>query len=239
MESATGGAAGPRGATRTSQPRHPGRGPQTRRLSAGDRQKRSALPSARAVGRADTKSCLRSRTFEPSGDPPAVLRQLGDWAEEFLLPMPLTVCIEARRKTLTHTSWTGLPPASRKWMSGQAAALAPTQDRTPFANLSATRPLRDPTLPSVRRPPSPLDFNLSWMSPSIMDLSFRPLRPSGIPWLQWRWRQYAGEGARATCFPRVPVETLAPPVLREKPLERKHSPEYLSAWLSPFLYRSI
>jgi hypothetical protein len=33
----------------------------------------------------------------------------------------------------------------------------------------------------------------------------------------------------------VPVETLAPPVLREKPLERKRSPEYFSAWLSPFL----
>ena len=31
------------------------------------------------------------------------------------------------------------------------------------------------------------------------------------------------------------METLAPPVLREKPLERKRSPEYFSAWLSPFL----
>jgi len=28
------------------------------------------------------------------------------------------------------------------------------------------------------------------------------------------------------------VETLAPPVLREKPLERKRSLEYFSAWLS-------
>ena len=46
--------------------------------------------------------------------------------------MLLTVCIEAGRKTLTHTSWTGLAPVSRKWMSGQAAALAATKDRTPF-----------------------------------------------------------------------------------------------------------
>jgi len=58
--------------------------------------------------------------------------------------MLLTVCIEAGRKTLTHTSWIGLTPASRKWMSGQAAALAATQDRTQFANLSASHPLRGP-----------------------------------------------------------------------------------------------
>ena len=81
--------------------------------------------------------------------------------------MLLTVCIEAGRKTLTHTSWIGLTPASRKWMSGQAAALAATQDRTPFPNLSAPLPLRDSTLPSVRRPPSPLDSYLSWMSPGF------------------------------------------------------------------------
>jgi hypothetical protein len=80
--------------------------------------------------------------------------------------MLLTVCIEAGRSTLTHTSWTGLGLGSRKWMSGQAAALAVTKDRTPFANLSAPLPLREPTLPSARRPPSPLDFYLSWMSPN-------------------------------------------------------------------------
>src|SRR5258708_232592 len=127
----------------------------------------AVLPGAGAVGSADTKSCLRSSTFEPSGDPPAVPRQLGDWAEEFLLPMLLTVCIEAGRSTLTHTSWTGPAPVSRKWMSGQAAALAAQKDRTPFANLSAPCPLREPTLPSARRPPSPLDFYLSWMSPGF------------------------------------------------------------------------
>jgi hypothetical protein len=38
--------------------------------------------------------------------------------------MLLTVCIEAGRRTLTHTSWTGPTHGSRKWMSGQAAALA-------------------------------------------------------------------------------------------------------------------
>jgi hypothetical protein len=149
----------------TRQPRHPGRGPQTRRLSAGRRQKRPGLPSARAVGSANTKSCLTRKNFELSGDPPAVPRHLGDWAEEFLLPMLLTVCIEAGRSTLTHTSWTGPAPGSRKWMSGQAAALAARNDRWPFANLTAASPLREPSLPSARRPPSPLDFYLSWMSP--------------------------------------------------------------------------
>src|SRR5882724_7155517 len=88
-----------------------------------------------------------------------------------------TVCIEAGRKTLTHTSWIGLTPASRKWMSGQAAALAATQDRTQFANFSASHPLRDPALPSVRRPPSPLDFYLSWMSPN-----FLPSEPIPAVW---------------------------------------------------------
>jgi hypothetical protein len=78
--------------------------------------------------------------------------------------MLLTVCIEAGRSTLTHTSWTGPTHGSRKWMSGQAAALAATQDRWPFVNLTIASPLREPSLPSARRPPSPLDFYLSWMS---------------------------------------------------------------------------
>ena len=81
--------------------------------------------------------------------------------------MLLTVCIEAGRKTLTHTSWTGLRFGSRKWMSGQAAALAALNDRWPFANLTASSSLREPSLPSARRPPSPLDFYLSWMSPGF------------------------------------------------------------------------
>ena len=132
------------------------------------RQKRPGLPSARAVGNSNTKSCLRSRNVTGSGDPPAVLRQLGDWAEEFRLPMLLTVCIEASRKTLTHTSWTGPAPVSRKWMSGQAAALATNQDRSPFVNLTAAPPLREPCPQSPGRPPSPLDFYLSWMSPSFL-----------------------------------------------------------------------
>ena len=81
--------------------------------------------------------------------------------------MLLTVCIEAGRRTLTHTSWTGLTPGSRKWMSGQAAALAATQDRWPFANLTVAHPLRATTPLSDWRPPSPLDFYLSWMSPNF------------------------------------------------------------------------
>ncbi len=180
MESATGGAACPRVGAWASQSRHSGRGAQTRHLSAGRRQKPSALPTARAFGRANPKSCLRRKNFERSGDPPAVPRYLGDWAEELRLPMLLTVCIEAGRSTLTHTSWTGLAPVSRKWMSGQAAslaaALAATKDRTTFVNLIVPHSLRELTLPSARRPPSPLDFYLSWMSlslvPSLFELYF-------------------------------------------------------------------
>ena len=86
--------------------------------------------------------------------------------------MLLTVCIEAGRATLTHTSWTGLAPVSRKWMSGQAAALAALNDRWPLANLTVLHPLRGLTLPSARRPPSPLDFYLSWMSPNSQGIYF-------------------------------------------------------------------
>jgi hypothetical protein len=107
-----------------------------------------------------------------------VPRQLGDWAEESRLPMLLTVCIEAGRKTLTHTSWTGLAPVSRKWMSGQAAALGALNDRWLFANLTASSPLREPSFLSARRPPSPLDFYLSWMSPAYPQLT--PAYPSAI-----------------------------------------------------------
>jgi hypothetical protein len=82
--------------------------------------------------------------------------------------MLLTVCIEAGRKTLTHTSWTALTLGSRKWMSGQAAALVALNDRWPFANLTASSSLRDPTPLSAWRPPSPLDFYLSWMSPGFV-----------------------------------------------------------------------
>jgi|HubBroStandDraft_5_1064220.scaffolds.fasta_scaffold05580_1 hypothetical protein len=78
-------------------------------------------------------------------------------------PMLLTVRIEAGRSTLTHTSWT-VTFGSRKWMSGQSAALATMQDRRPFTNSTAAHSLREPSLPSARRPPSPLDFYLSWVS---------------------------------------------------------------------------
>jgi len=81
--------------------------------------------------------------------------------------MLLTVCIEAGRTTLTHTSWTGLRLGSRKWMSGQAAALAARNDRGLLANLIAVPQLRELSLASPRRPPSLLDFYLSWMSPGF------------------------------------------------------------------------
>jgi len=87
--------------------------------------------------------------------------------------MILTVCIEAGRSTLTHTSWTGPAPVSRKWMSGQAAALATQKNRTPFTNLTALLTLRDLTLPGAWRPPGDLRLLLTftyhgcpWMSPN-------------------------------------------------------------------------
>src|SRR6266581_1152476 len=163
MEPATSRLACPRAGTRTSQSRHAGGGAQTGGLSAGGGQKRAALPGASAARRNGGNRCLRD--VERVSDPPAVPRRFGDWAEESRLPMLAIVCIEAGRKTLTHTSWT--ETGSRKWMSGQAAALAATQDRGQFANLNVASPLRDHPLPSGRRPPSPLDFYLSWMSPSF------------------------------------------------------------------------
>ncbi len=175
LESATGGAARPRVGTRASQPGHAGGGAQTRHLSVGRRQKRAELSAAGAVARgrsgkgrgAKNQNRLRRKNLRTTGDRPAVPRQFGDWAKEFRLRMPLTVCIEAGWQTLTHTSRTGLTLGSRKWMSGQAAALAARNDRGRFANLIAVSPLRDTTLASVRRPPSPLDFYLSWMSPGF------------------------------------------------------------------------
>jgi hypothetical protein len=120
------------------------------------------------------KSCAGSIAAHPckkrkDGAPSVNLRtheslKVGHPPEESRLPMLLTVCIEAGRKTLTHTSWTGLAPVSRKWMSGQAAALAALNDRWPFPNLTAAHLLRDSSPSSARRPPSPLDFYLSWMS---------------------------------------------------------------------------
>ena len=89
--------------------------------------------------------------------------------------MLLTVCIEAGRFTLTHTSWPAPAHSARKWMSGPAAAWAAPKDRSPFANFTAILSLRDSASPSVRRPPSPLDFYLSWMSPISPVSSFARL----------------------------------------------------------------
>lgn len=76
---------------------------------------------------------------------PAVPRQLGEWAEELPLPNPLYRLYRGRRDTLTHTSRTGFTFGSRKWMSGQAAALVALNDRWPFANATASS-LRAPLL---------------------------------------------------------------------------------------------
>jgi hypothetical protein len=75
-----------------------------------------------------------------------------------------SVCFEAGWFTLTQSSWTAPPRCSRKWMSGPAAALAEPNDRQHFVtpNFVATT-LRE--FPSAWRPPSLLDFYLSWMSP--------------------------------------------------------------------------
>ena len=98
--------------------------------------------------------------------------------------MLLTVCIEAGWQTLTHTSWTGLRFGSRKWMSGQAAALAARDDRRLWLHFTPAPTLRGSTLPSERRSPSPLDFYLSWMSPYSPRPLFsikRPVTPDESP----------------------------------------------------------
>jgi hypothetical protein len=84
------------------------------------------------------------------------------------------VCFETGRFTQTQSSWTVLRYCSRKWMSGQAAALALLKDRRLVSAFSALR-----ETPSAGGPASPLDFYLSWMSPvypsqkkSSLDISF-------------------------------------------------------------------
>jgi hypothetical protein len=123
----------------------------TMRRSRNHLSERYRPNSTGAVAHEAPTHSQRTRMYGAPGQP-------GDWAEESRLPMLLTVCIEAGRSTLTHTSWTELALGSRKWMSGQAAALAAAQDRRPFANSTAAHSLRDTTLPSASRPPSPLDF---------------------------------------------------------------------------------
>ena len=73
------------------------------------------------------------------------------------------VCFQTGRFTLTQSSWTVLRRRSRKWMSGQAAALAARTDRSPFTTIRALR-----KLPSAGGPPSPLDLYLSWISPVFL-----------------------------------------------------------------------
>jgi len=78
--------------------------------------------------------------------------------------MLLTVCFEAGRFTLTQSSWTVLQYCSRKWMSGQAAALVQPSNRLQFdVIVTSASALRDSTWLSAGGTPFPLDFYLSWM----------------------------------------------------------------------------
>ena len=84
-------------------------------------------------------------------------------------------CFETGRFTQTHSSWTVVRHRSRKWMSDQAIALVLPARRRRFALNTTLR-----NSPSAGRPPSPLDFYLSWMSPiSVPD--FRPRFPPDFP----------------------------------------------------------
>src|SRR5205085_11526505 len=105
-------------------------------------------------------------------DLPAVRRLFGDWAEESTLPMLPSVCFEAGRFTSAQSSWTVHNHCSRKWMSGQADALTATKDRGRFAEKTySPTTLREN--PSPGRPPSLLDFYLSWMSLDFSTLIFQ------------------------------------------------------------------
>jgi len=80
--------------------------------------------------------------------------------------MLLTVCFEAGRFTLTQSSWTVPRHCSRKWMSGQAAALVQPKNRPQFDVIATTASaLRELIRLSAGGTPFPLDFYLSWMSP--------------------------------------------------------------------------
>ena len=123
----------------------------------------------RVIGGAGVRYTLRPDVAHPPevvSDLPAVLRRLGDWAEETSLPMLPSVCFEAGRITLTQSSWTAPHYCSRKWMSGQADALTVAKDQGRFAQpTSFPAALREHL--SAGRPQSLLDFYLSWMSPNF------------------------------------------------------------------------
>src|SRR6185437_14040569 len=152
MEPAVSSAAYTRARARTSQSCHPCRRTQARSLSVGCRQTGTAVPAPHAIAhRHDARDrlrkncgdveiqittsgfphphssgscgCCRYFQFELAGDLPAGSRLLGDCAEEYLLPMLPSVCFETGRFTQTQSSWTVPRHRSRKWMSGQAAAL--------------------------------------------------------------------------------------------------------------------
>jgi hypothetical protein len=78
-----------------------------------------------------------------------------------------TVCFEAG-PVHPNSIFVAVPSdCCRKWMSGQADALTASQDRGHFANQSSFPTALRESL-SAERPPSLLDFYLSWMSPSFL-----------------------------------------------------------------------
>jgi len=140
-------------------------GSQTRLLSAGRGQERSAVsapPAHQRCSRKQLKNC--GCAFEFAGDLTAVSRIVGDWAREFLLPMLPSVCFGTGRFPLTQSSWTVLDYRSRKWMSGPAGARASRTDRR--LQFTSFRTLRE--FLSEGKSPFSLDWYLSWMSPFFL-----------------------------------------------------------------------
>ena len=111
-----------------------------------------SLPAARALARgrsgdgrgAENQNRLRRKNLKTNGDRPAVSRHLGDWAEEPRLPMLLTVCIEAGRKTLTHTSWTGSHARFPQMDVWPSCRFGRAERSLAVSNLTASSPLREP-----------------------------------------------------------------------------------------------
>ena len=138
----TGRRARPRADARTSQSCHPASGPQAGRLSDGRRQKRETVSTAHFARQAGAHRKGREEDPRRRGAriglsfcgqrSAGCSSRFGDWAGEFTLPLPPSVCFEASRLTLTQFSWTTpRPSCSRQLMSGSAAALAAPKDRWP------------------------------------------------------------------------------------------------------------
>jgi hypothetical protein len=87
-----------------------------------------------------------------------------------------TLAKNARMGHPLHSGASGKAGPPAKWMSGQAAALAARNDRRLWLNLTAVSTLQESSS-SARRPPSPVDFYLSWMSPDFPCWSAAEAKP--------------------------------------------------------------